>query len=76
MPIISVRDNEIIDERETPKKKKRQKRTIVNYSERTKAEWFCCAIKLGYGYLKLICKDSLIFKSNLELPLSIIFKKQ
>ena len=31
MPIISVRDNEIIDERETPKKKK--KTTEKNNSE-------------------------------------------
>ena len=40
-----------------------------NYSERVRAKWFCCAFKLSF--LQLICKASLIFKSNLELALSI-----
>ena len=34
---------------------------------------FCCAFKLGF--LQLICEASLIFKSNLELTLSIILKQ-
>ena len=38
-------------------------------SEKVRAKWFCCAFKLGF--LQLICKASLIFKSNLELVLSI-----
>ena len=42
-----------------------------SYSERVRAKWFCCAFKLGF--LQLICKASLIFKSNMELALSIIF---
>ena len=37
-------------------------------------EWFSCAFKLGF--LQLICKASLIFKSNLELALSIILKQR
>ena len=43
-----------------------------SYSERVRAKWFCCAFKLGF--LQLTCKPFLIFKSNLELALSIILK--
>ena len=39
-----------------------------------RAKWFCCAFKLGF--LQLICKASLIFKSNLELALTIILKER
>ena len=39
-----------------------------------KTKWFCCAFKLGF--LQLICKVSLIFKSTLELDLSIILKQR
>ena len=51
--------------------KRRQKRTKrdTSYSEMLKAKWFCCAFKLGF--LQLICKASSIFKSKLELALSI-----
>ena len=45
-----------------------------NYSERVRAKRFCWASKLGF--LKLIQKASLIFKSNLELALSIILKQR
>ena len=45
-----------------------------SYSESVRAKWFCCAFKLGF--LQLICKASLIFKSNLELALSIILKQR
>ena len=45
-----------------------------SYKERVRARWFCCAFKLGF--LQLICKASSIFKSNLELPLSIILKQR
>ena len=41
-----------------------------SYIERVRAKWFCCAFKLDF--LELICKASLIFKSNLELALSVI----
>ena len=62
-------------------KENRRKKTKIeknkldgNYSERVRAKWFCCTFKLGF--LQLICKASLIFKSNLELPLSIISKER
>ena len=71
----------IIDERETKKQKQknkqRQKTTRGedrSYSERVRAKWFCCAFKLGF--IQLICKTSLIFKSNLGLALSIILKQR
>ena len=76
----------IVDERETQKtttaiikqnkNKQRQKRERGNkiYSERVRAKWFCCAFKLGL--LQLICNASLVFKTNLELALSIILKKE
>ena len=41
-----------------------------SYIERVRAKCFCCAFKLDF--LELICKASLIFKSNLELALSVI----
>ena len=72
-----------IDEREkqktkvtTTKKKTRTERSKGNrsYIERVRAKWFCCAFKLGF--LQLICKSSLIFKSNLELALSVILKQR
>ena len=36
-----------------------------SYSDRVRAKWYCWGFKLGF--LLLICKASLIFKSNLEL---------
>ena len=67
----------VIDERENQKKKKKAATTKTeknkgdkSYSERVRGKWFCCAFKLGF--LRLICKASLVFKSNLELALSII----
>ena len=65
----------IIDQRET-QKKQRQERTKGDrsYSERVRVKQFYCAFKLGF--LQLICKASLIFKSNLELALSIILKQR
>ena len=50
MPIISVRDNKIIDERGTQKKKKDRKG-----QGGTEAKWFCSAFKLGF--LQLLCKS-------------------
>ena len=66
----------IIDERETQKKKTKTEKNMggKNYCERMRAKLFFCAFKLGF--LQLICKASLIFKSNLELPLSIILKER
>ena len=80
MPIISVKIMKTIDEREIQKTttEKQIKRERSNgdssYSERVKAEWFFCAFKSGF--LQLICKASLTFKSNLELALSIILKQR
>ena len=80
MPIISVEIMKIIDEREMQKtakeKQTKTERSKGNrsYSERVRAKWFCCAFKLGF--LQLICKASLIFKSNLELALSVILKQR
>ena len=66
----------IIDKRETQKKKKKRKRTTG--TEAIAKGWeindFCWAFKLGF--LQLICKASLIFKSNLELPLLITLKER
>ena len=42
------------------------------YSERVRGKRFSCTFKLGF--LQLMCKASFIFKLNLELALSIIFK--
>ena len=71
---------ETIDEREMQKTTK-EKQTKAerskgdrSYSERVRAKLFCCAFKLGF--LHLIYKAVLIFKSNLELALSIILKKR
>ena len=70
----------IVDERETHKKQpKKQKKTEKSkgdrsQSERVRVKWFCWTFKIGL--LQLICKASLIFKSNLELSLSIILKQR
>ena len=75
MPIVSVEIMKIIDEREmqkTPKEKQRQKG--ASGTEAIVMNWFCCEFKLGF--LQLICKASIIFKSNLELVLSIILKQR
>ena len=45
-----------------------------SYSERVRAKWFCGAFKLGF--LKLTSKASLVYKSNLELALSIFSKQR
>ena len=80
MPIISIEIMKTTDEREmqktTKEKQTKTERSKGNrsYSERVRAKWFCCAFKLGF--LQLICKASLIFKSNLELALSIILKQR
>ena len=80
MPIISIEIMKKIDEREmqktTNQKQTKTKRSNGDrsYSEMVRAKWFCCAFKLDF--LQLICKASLIFKSNLELALSIILKQR
>ena len=80
MPKISVEIMKTIDERKmhklTKEKQTKTKRNKGNrsYSERMRAKWFCCSFKLGL--LQLICKASLIVKSNLELALSTILKQR
>ena len=65
----------IIDERERQKSKDGiTQRSGASYSETVRAKWFCCAFKLGF--VQLICNAPLIFKSNLELVLSIILKER
>ena len=66
----------IIDERETQKKAKTEgdeNKGDGSCNERVTAKWFC-AFKLDF--LQLICKAPLIFKSNLELALSIVVKER
>ena len=80
MPIMntSIETMKRTDEREKKKTtKERQTKTQrgkgnKSYSERVRAKQFCWAFKLGF--CQLICKASLIFKSNLELAVSIILK--
>ena len=88
MPIISVEIMKIIDEREMQKKnkkknkakqKKQQKKNKQRQKEargigaRAKVrELNDFAVHLTFA----ICKASLIFKSNLELALSIILKQR
>ena len=65
----------IMDEREMQQKKDRkEQRGDTSYSKSVRSKWFCCVLKLGF--LQLICKASLIFKSNLKLALSIILKEK
>ena len=65
----------ITDEIERQKNKDRkEQRGDANYGESVRAKWFCCVFKLGF--LQLICKAYLIFKSNLELALSNILKER
>ena len=79
MPIISVEILKAIDERELQKTTKDKKKTETSNgnrssSEGVRAKWFCCDFKLGF--LQLICKVSLIFKSNLELALYILKQRE
>ena len=82
MPIFSLEIMKPIDERETQKEKtetNKQTKTKKSkghgsYSEKVRDKWFCFAFKLAF--FQLICKSFLIFKTNLELPLSIILKER
>ena len=75
MSIINVRDNENNRWKRKAKNKERKKqRSGTSYSENVRAKCFCCTFKLGF--IQLIHKTSLIFKSNLELVLSIILKER
>ena len=80
MQIISVRDKENNRWKKNTRTHKTKKIKVRkeqgggdrSYSERVRAKWFCCAFKLGF--LQLLCKASLISKSNLELALSVTVK--
>ena len=79
MLIISLEIMKTIDEREMQNTKEKQKKTETRKgnrspSDRLRSKWFCCAFELGF--LQLIYKASLIFKSNLELALWIILKQR
>ena len=80
MPIISIDIMKTINEREmqitTKEKQTQTERSKGNRgcSKRVRSKGFCCAFKLGF--LQLIYKGSLIFKSNLELALLIILKQR
>ena len=62
---------ETIDERERQQNKDRKKQSC---SESVRAGWFCCVFKLSF--VQSICEASLVFKSSLELALSIILKER
>ena len=75
MPIISFRDNENnIWKRNIKKTKTEKNKGDGSYNETVRAKLFCFVFKLGF--LQLIFKTSLIFKSNLEWALSIILKER
>ena len=86
MLIVSVRDNENNRWKKNTKattknsnnnnknKQKKRRRENRSCSESVRAKWFCCAFKLGF--LQLMPKAFLTFKSNLELALSIILKER
>ena len=75
MPIFSIEIMKAIDEKGMQRKTKAE-RSKGNrcYIEMMRAKWFCWAFKLCF--LQLICKASLIFKSNIELALSVILKQR
>ena len=59
-------------EKDINKKDKEKQRNDASFSKIVWAHWFFGAFKLDF--LQLICKVSLIFKSKLDLPLSVILK--
>ena len=80
MPIISIEIMKTKNEREMRKTTKEKQTKIErskgnkSYRDRVRVKWFCCTFK--FGSLQLVYKASLIFKSNLELALSIILKQR
>ena len=65
MKIIDEREWQKTKKQKTKKKNKdrKKKKSGASYSETMKAKWFCYAFK--FGFVQIICKASLIFKSNL-----------
>ena len=74
MKTIHEREMQKKNKRKTNRQKGARGTEALARTERVRAKLFCCAFKLGS--LQLICKASLIFKSNLELALSIILKQR
>ena len=74
MPILLSEIMKMIDERKRKKKQRKKERDDGSYGESVRAKWFCYAFKLSF--LQIMCKASLIFKSNLKLTLSIILKER
>ena len=74
MRIISVKDNKNNRWKRNAETNTQTKKGEGSYRERVRGMWFCWAFKLGF--LLLMCKASSIFKSNLELVLSIILKER
>ena len=74
MSITSVKDNRNNRWKRNTKKEKKNSKGEESYSEKVRDKWYCWAFKVRFH--QLICKASLIFKSNLELALSIISKKR
>ena len=62
----------IIDEREMQKKKNKDKR--IKGTKAMVKVWKLIDVVVHLSFLKLMCKGSLIFKSNLEVALWIILK--
>ena len=75
MPIISVEIMKTIDERELQKTTK-EKQAKTESSKGTKSIVKGWELNDYLGFLQLICKVSVIFKSNLELALSITLKQR
>ena len=87
---VSVRDNEKIDEKEEQKLKTERKKGVTQAIRKVwelndllckSMNWFLYDNSLLHervklGFFRLICTASLIFKSNLELALSIMLKER
>ena len=77
MLVVNIEIVKTIDEREMQKtakeKQTKTERSKGNrsYSEKVRAKWFCA---FNLGFPQLISMASLIFKSNLKLTLTIIWK--
>ena len=69
MQIINVRDNE-----NNRRKRREKNKGVANHCDGVRGKWFCCVFKLGF--VQLMSKASLIFKSNLESALSITLKER
>ena len=65
-----INERKMKNEEKKKKKERKEQRGDGSYSEWVRTKRFCYVFKLGF--LQLICKAFLIFKSNLELALSII----